>query len=128
MDRWRIPTSALVPVLREYLDKYETESLGNKRAKDGRPVYKLPPISPIEVLACQAGMPTDSLRKVLNQRALTVGFNVDDRLLCAANKVDAWHKPPLAEFYDPDSAFSRRFWQRNRELAAAGRKVQLNAA
>lgn len=86
----RIPTEPLLPVLRRYLDEYETEAM-----VPGAQEY-----SSTLILAERAGMEYDVLWHTLAGRAKTIDFDVADRLMCAMGLVHLWWREPLKTIYE----------------------------
>ena len=88
-----VPTLLVLPIVKDYLSHYETDSLNSSD-----PRYAL---SPITILADEAGIGERRLRGWVNGERMTakVPFNFADSLLCAMGKHESWYSEPLADVY-----------------------------
>lgn len=100
----RIPTEPLLPILREYLDKYETSAVPTA-AYAGAPLEEyrgghwLPAPSALQILAREAEVGVDFLQSLRSGRTKTVEFDAADRLLCAMGQVHLWWGPLKDVYY-----------------------------
>lgn len=76
----------VVPIIRRYLEEYETAT--DNRGNSGA----------ITILAKDAGMSASTFMSMLTRRK-TLSFNNVDRLLCAMDQPWLWYEWPLLVFY-----------------------------
>lgn len=99
----RIPTNLCLPLLREYLESYETWHVPagtNDKVSMWGPVRRATPkLGPVKILAGEAGIPYQKLRHIVNGRTQSVDPEDLDRLFCAMGRPDLWFEEPLASYY-----------------------------
>jgi hypothetical protein len=86
----RVPADIVLPIIRNYLDTYETYGLGTNPQKG---------YSPARILAEKAGLNPDTMEKYLLGRTRDISFYVIDRLLCAMDEPMRWYEWPLLPYY-----------------------------
>jgi hypothetical protein len=85
--RESIPASVVLPIIRRYLEEYETHSKNNNRGKGA-----------ISILAKDAGLGVSTFMSMLTRRK-TLSFDSVDRILCGMDQPWQWYEWPLMVFY-----------------------------
>jgi hypothetical protein len=92
----RVPAEIVVPIIKRYLDQYETDSWRFRRWGSSGNIGKL---SPACILAREAGIYPDTVTKYLKGRTKYINFYIVDRMLCAMGQTERWYEWPLLPFY-----------------------------
>lgn len=102
--RWkgRLPADRFVPIVKEYLDKYETfgcwKDLEGVSGQATFPGVQYEAPSPTMILSEEIGMSYDWMLRFSKGQTKTIDFDVADRLLCAMNLPHLWWSD-LADLY-----------------------------
>ena len=100
----RVPVELILPYLREYLDKYETNDVYRETSKAGVQMNGgNTALSPARILAEESGLHFDTLRRLWHgckaRPIATLSFTDADALLCAMGRSDLWLVEPLYSVY-----------------------------
>jgi hypothetical protein len=104
----QVPSGALVPFLRDYLLRYDTygDEGGFEYEWDENDVAMakradtIQVLSPVTILAGEAGISSSTLQKYLNDERQFISFDIADRLLTAMGRPDLWQVEPLRGVYE----------------------------
>lgn len=95
MSITRIPGEVVRPIIQSYIDQYETYWTENIPV-GGEGWF--PELNPVYVLAREAGVRPDTLRKFLD-RGSSIDFYTLDKLLCAMDMPMLWWSERLRPYY-----------------------------
>ena len=98
----RVPTDAIAPFVRKYLDEYFTYEIRRDDDPDDPSRWCWEPApSPAQILADQVGRGVDWIYRIVRpeRRWKTLSFDDADALLCACNMPWAWQTEALRDIY-----------------------------
>lgn len=105
----RIPSEHVSPIVRRYLAESAPPPGSEGSAWSSGDIVA----DPLETLASEAGVLSDTLYRILTGRIKTVRHSTVDSLLCAMNSVHLWYEEPLCDFYMlPDD----HLWARQKDV------------
>jgi hypothetical protein len=96
MLKERIPGDVARPIIQSYLEHYRVSGSDGLALDD--PGFIAPP-SPLKILAEEAGVKEDTLRKFLSGCNNSIDLYALDRILCAMGRHFLWWQEPLADYY-----------------------------
>ena len=98
VGRTIVPTSALKPLIQDWLDRSGYDSRYSLGFNDTEHGFKM---GGLDVLSVESGVSIRKLSGIMTGREENVLFDTADRLLCAMQRTSEWHLS-LAPYYQDE--------------------------